>query len=171
MHRAMIPLPIAVTALLGTAYWHFQVRGTPSLISLGVAVIGMLAAIVHPAILCARKKFTDEEEADKERRKKMACEYASTQAKNEMTHFEAMLENPASCAGRRYAEQTSFEFVAKRMQPLLSYPEFAEQAQWVTDECERNLKLPSGQKDVKALVIILKKLIEDLDASFHDKRY
>jgi hypothetical protein len=160
----LILVPLTSVVLLGAAYWHLLSRDIASFVALGVAATGLLGTIVSCVYRNARTNSAKEDQIEKRMRRTIAMQYASTQAKHEMEHFELILDNPRTCAGKRYAEQSSFEAVTKRMRALLSYPDFAEQAQWVIDECERNLKLPSGQKDVRALVVILQKFIEDIDA-------
>lgn len=153
----------ALLAIACFSYWYWKAQDTESFVALCIGIGGLLAAVVRLGYLLGRKDVTEKEREDIYERKKTACQKARKQIKNEMRHFQAMLSDPSSRAGQKHGEVTPFELVAERMKPLLAFREYAEKAEWISDECERNLNLPSGQKDVRTLVPLLKELLIAFD--------
>ncbi|MCA9119251.1 MAG: hypothetical protein H6822_22470 [Planctomycetaceae bacterium] len=153
-------LEVVVTFLLivPAVVWSVLDPSVEAKAAVATTVILFVAALLHLAFSFGRRSVSEKESAERYERQKEHFRRAHEQIQNEESHLQKMLRDPSLVAGVDYAEHKPFELIADRSRPLTHYCAVARLAKKVISECERNMRLPSGQKDVSKLVPLLEKL-------------
>lgn len=98
---------------------------------------------------------TDAERDERRARRNQLFSTALRRIEHEWNHVEGMCANPATYAGKSYAEETALELIDRDIRPLVQYWGFRRTVQKALVEIERNAQLPTGSKEVRPLLAML----------------
>lgn len=154
-----------VTGIAGLGFlirWYLVDKQEESYTTLCIGILAIADVILEETFNLGRDSLSEREREDRYLKKREALKAARDQLKREKNNLITLLDDPKDGEGNEYTETTPFTQLISRVRPLRHYRDYRRSAHKITIECTRILTLPSGQRDVKRLMPLLRKLDQQL---------